>query len=151
METDKVATGGTVTRVGLTSQMVHTFTESGEFIVNRPVHVRYVIVGGVGGYDGAGGEVKRGAFADYLQPGRYAVTVGKPGATDSTSRPGSCRDVSASCRTAVSGARLCGGSPQVVSTQLQSYQGKERYAVNICRCGGAGGTWIEWFRATDNA
>ena len=124
METDKVATGGTVTRVGLTSRLVHTFTESGEFIVNRPVHVRYVIVGGVGGYDGAGGEVKRGAFADYLQPGRYVVTVGKPGATDSTSRPGSCRDVSASCRTAVSGARLCGGSPQVVSTQLQSYQGK---------------------------
>jgi hypothetical protein len=42
-----VATGGTVKRIGLSSHLTHTFTESGDFTVHRPVIVRYLIVGGV--------------------------------------------------------------------------------------------------------
>jgi len=82
-----VATGGTVKRIGLTSHLVHTFTESGDFTVNRPVIVRYLIVGGRGGgpvpdeknkvdQEGGVGEIIEGTSTYQLQPGTYKVTVG---------------------------------------------------------------------------
>lgn len=80
METDKVATGGTVKRVGLTSRLVHTFTQSGTFTVHRPTLIRYLVVGGKGGGDlGGRGEVKRGSSVQRLQPGEYSAQVGKSG------------------------------------------------------------------------
>ena len=82
-----VATGGTVKRIGLTSHLTHTFTESGDFTVHRPVIVRYLIVGGRGGgpapdekstldQEGGVGDVVEGTSTYQLQPGTYKVTVG---------------------------------------------------------------------------
>ena len=82
-----VATGGTVKRIGLSSHLTHTFTESGDFVVNRPVIVRYLIVGGRGGgpapdeknkvdQEGGIGEIIEGTTTYQLQPGTYKVTVG---------------------------------------------------------------------------
>ena len=80
MDSEKVATGGTLTRVGLTSRLVHTFTESGTFTVHRPTLVQYLVVGGKGGGGlGGRGEVKRGSSVQRLQPGKYTVQVGKSG------------------------------------------------------------------------
>jgi len=94
MEADKVATGGTVKRVGLTSRLVHTFTQSGTFTVHRPTLIRYLVVGGRGGgpapdgeskidQDGGVGEVVEGTSTYKLQPGTYTVTVG-PRSTEFT-------------------------------------------------------------------
>jgi hypothetical protein len=87
MASDKVASGGTVKRIGLSSRLVHTFTESGDFIVHRPTLIRYLIVGGRGGgpapdaqskidQEGGIGEVVEGTSTYRLQPGTYKVTVG---------------------------------------------------------------------------
>ena len=94
MEADKVATGGTVKRVGLTPQLVHTFTQSGTFTVHRPTLIRYLVVGGRGGgpapdgeskidQGGGVGEVVEGTSTYKLQPGTYTVTVG-PRSTEFT-------------------------------------------------------------------
>jgi hypothetical protein len=82
-----VANGGTVKRIGLSSHLTHTFTESGDFTVHRPVIVRYLIVGGRGGgpapdekstldQEGGVGDVVEGTSTYQLQPGTYKVTVG---------------------------------------------------------------------------
>jgi len=82
-----VATGGTAKRIGLSSHLTHTFTESGDFTVHRPVIVRYLIVGGRGGgpvpdekstldQEGGVGDVVEGTSTYQLQPGTYKVTVG---------------------------------------------------------------------------
>jgi hypothetical protein len=87
MESNKVASGGVVVRQGLTSKLTHTFTESGDFVVHRPVIIRYLIVGGRGGgpapddkskidQEGGVGEVVEGVSTYQLQPGVYKVTVG---------------------------------------------------------------------------
>jgi hypothetical protein len=91
-----VATGGTVKRIGLTSHLTHTFTESGDFTVHRPVIVRYLIVGGRGGgpapdekstldQEGGVGDVVEGTSTYQLQPGTYTVTVG-PRSTEFTEK-----------------------------------------------------------------
>jgi hypothetical protein len=87
MESNKVASGGTAKRIGLSSHLTHTFTESGDFTVHRPVIVRYLIVGGRGGgpapdektkvdQEGGIGEIIEGTSTYQLQPGTYKVTVG---------------------------------------------------------------------------
>ena len=122
----KVAEGGTVDRVGFSSVLTHTFKESGEFVVHRPVLLRYLVVGGVGGRDGGGGEVKKGGFEEYLQPGRYKVTVGKAGATVENQRTDtSCTDWTETCRiNPVTNNRLCGGPDKPRTFILRDYIGK---------------------------
>ncbi len=105
MDSEKVATGGTVKRVGLTSRLVHTFTKSGTFTVHRPTLIRYLVVGGRGGgptkdvgkpavegtklntvdQEGGVGEVVEGTSTYKLQPGTYTVTVG-PRSTEFTTK-----------------------------------------------------------------
>ena len=105
MEADKVATGGTVKRVGLTSRLVHTFTQSGTFTVHRPTLIRYLVVGGRGGgptkdigkpavegtklntidQEGGVGEVVEGTSTYKLQPGTYTVTIA-PRSTEFTTK-----------------------------------------------------------------
>src|SRR6056300_427583 len=96
MESNKVASGGTAKRIGLSSHLTHTFTESGDFTVHRPVIVRYLIVGGRGGgptpdektkvdQEGGVGDVVEGTSTYQLQPGTYTVTVG-PRSTEFTEK-----------------------------------------------------------------
>ena len=96
MESNKVASGGTAKRIGLSSHLTHTFTESGDFTVHRPVIVRYLIVGGRGGgpapdektkvdQEGGIGEIIEGTSTYQLQPGTYKVTVG-PRSTEFTEK-----------------------------------------------------------------
>ena len=96
MESNKVASGGTVKRIGLSSHLTHTFTESGDFTVHRPVIVRYLIVGGRGGgpapdekstldQEGGVGDIVEGTSTYQLQPGTYKVTVG-PRSTEFTEK-----------------------------------------------------------------
>ena len=93
-QSDKVATGGTVKRIGLTNMLTHTFTKSDELIIHRPTLIRYLVVGGRGGgptkdtkpvadstklntldQEGGNGEVVEGTTTYKLKPGTYKITV----------------------------------------------------------------------------
>ena len=81
--TSTVATGGSVQMTGPTTY-AHTFTENGSLVVTRAVTARYRVAGGGGapahgvGGGGGGGEVKTGYIK--LEPGTYAISVGKSSA-----------------------------------------------------------------------
>jgi hypothetical protein len=81
--TSTVATGGSVQMTGATTY-AHSFTEPGSLVVTRAVTARYLVAGGGGapahgvGGGGGGGEVKTGYIK--LEPGTYAISVGKSSA-----------------------------------------------------------------------
>lgn len=79
------------------SHVLHVFTSTGNLVVNAPVNIDYLVVGGGGGsgsaYGGGGGAggVRTGTYV--IPSGTHLITVGAGGTTSSVSNPAPAKGV----------------------------------------------------------